>query len=143
MNSKDFLLLVVAASDAKPLTPVQLQKSLFLISEANLDETPNSFYEFEPYHYGPFDSNVYADAAILQSEGMVIRMPSTRGTWTDTIVTPEGLAAAKSIEKNLSTPTKDYIKTVVEWVLAQTFSSLLRAIYEKYPVYRENSVFQG
>lgn len=143
MNSRDFLLLVVAASDAKPLTPVQLQKSMFLISEAKLAETPTSFYEFEPYHYGPFDSEVYVDADVLQGEGLVIRMPSTRGAWTDTIVTPEGLIAAKSIEQNLSSQTTDYVKTVVEWVLAQTFSGLLRAIYEKYPAYRENSVFQG
>lgn len=142
MESKDFLLLVVAASNGKPLTPVQLQKSLFLIGEVNLPETPDPFYEFEPYHYGPFDADIYADADLLQGEGMVVRIPSRKGTWTDTAVTPVGLVKACSLEKILSPSTRDYIHSVVEWVQAQSFSTLLRTIYNEYPKYRENSVFQ-
>ena len=143
MINKDFLLLVVAAGEGKPITPVQLQKSLFLIKEANLVETPDQFYEFEPYHYGPFDANVYSDADILKGDGMVERIPSANGSWTDTLITPDGLAKAKLIENNLSLSTKGYIYTVVQWVQSLSFSTLLRAIYGKYPQYRENSVFQG
>ena len=40
LEGKDFLLLVVAAAEAEPLTPVQLQKALFLINESNLPEAP-------------------------------------------------------------------------------------------------------
>ena len=143
MESKEFLLLVVAAGDGTPLTPVQLQKSLFLIAEASLTETPVPFYEFEPYHYGPFDANVYADADLLDGKGMVARIPSANGTWTDTVITPDGLAQAKLLEKNLSSSTRDYIHNVVEWVQSLSFSMLLRSIYAKYPRYRENSVFQS
>ncbi len=143
MKNKEFLLLVVAAGDGKPITPVQLQKSLFFIREANLIETPDQFYEFEPYHYGPFDATVYSDADVLEGDGMVARVPSASGSWTDTVITTDGLAKAKLIENNLSPSTKEYIHSVVEWVQSLSFSTLLRAIYSKYPQYRENSVFQG
>ena len=143
MENKEFLLLVVAAGNGKTLTPVQLQKSLFLISEANLVETPDLFYEFEPYHYGPFDATVYSDADLLVGEGMLARYPSASGSWTDTVITPDGLARAKLIENNLSPPTKEYIHSVVAWVQSLSFSALVRAIYSKYPKYLESSVFQG
>lgn len=143
MENKEFLLLVVAAGDRKPITPVQLQKSLFLIREANLVEAPDQFYEFEPYHYGPFDATVYADADVLEGDGMVARITSGSGSWTDTVITDDGLAKAKLIESSLSPSSKLYIHNVVEWVQSLSFSTLLRAIYSKYPQYRENSVFQG
>ena len=143
MERKDFLLLVVAAGKEKPLTPVQLQKSLFLISEANLPEAPNPLYEFEPYHYGPFDSGIYADAGILKEEGLVVRTPSDQGDWIETAITSDGLSKATSLEKGLPDATADYIREVVHWVQSQSFSGLLRAIYSAYPRYRENSVFQG
>lgn len=143
MEKIDFLLLVVAAGDGTPLTPVQLQKSLFLISEAGLQETPQPLYEFEPYHYGPFDADIYSDADLLQENGMVDRIPSRGGSWTDTVITIQGLAKAQSLEKSLTPATTDYIRSVVAWVRTLSFSELLRSIYAEYPKYRENSVFQG
>lgn len=80
MERKDFLLLAVAAGE-EPLTPVQLQKSLFLISEANLAAVTTPLYEFEPYHYGPFCPSIYDDVISLKNEGLVIRVPARSGTW--------------------------------------------------------------
>lgn len=143
MEKKDFLLLVVAAGDGKPLTPVQLQKTLFLVEQAKLPETPKPFYEFEPYHYGPFDKDVYIDADSLAVEGLVARLRSESGTWTDTVITPNGSMKAALLKKGLSPPSAKFIADVVQWAQSLTFTELLRAIYEKFPVYRENSVFQG
>ena len=143
MEDKDFLLLVVAAGKNRPLTPVQLQKSLFLLSESKLPEAPNSIYSFEPYHYGPFDSDIYADADSLRDDGKVVRLPSARGAWTETAITADGSSKAASLEKGLSKASANYIRELVQWVQSQSFSGLLRAIYSKYPEYREHSVFQG
>ena len=143
MESKDFVLLVVAAGKDKALTPVQLQKSLFLISDADLPETPNPLYKFEPHHYGPFDADIYGDADLLQEGGLVLRVPSRHGSWIETVITPDGSSRASSLEKKLSEPTIEYIHNVVEWVQSQSFSGLLRTIYSMYPQYRENSVFRG
>ena len=96
MNRKDYLLLVVAAAGSTPLTPVQLQKSLFLVKE-NLPEIPVPFYEFEPYDYGPFDVEVYSDADSLASEGLLLSVRSPLGNWIDRAVTPGGM---KKVDRN-------------------------------------------
>ena len=139
LEGKDFLLLVVAAGEGKPLTPVQLQKTLFLINEA----VPLDLYNFEPYHYGPFDAQVYKDADTLAEEGLVYRLASTEGGWTNTVISVPGIERARELEEELSEPWTRYIRELVEWAQKQTFRELVSAIYQKYPQYRENSVFQG
>ena len=143
MERKDFLLLVVNAADGKPLSPVQLQKSLFLIYKAHLPELPETFYDFEPYHYGPFDIEVYHDADRLQQDDLVLRIPSERGDWVDTVITPEGRRVADELGRELSNESREFIHKIVHWVMTQSFSSLIRYIYEHYPEFREKSVFAG
>lgn len=143
MERKDFLLLVVAAGKSQPLTPVQLQKSLFLIERANLCEAPKLFYQFQPYHYGPYDASIYSDADILQSELLVVRVPSSKGSWMETVISEAGLSRSSIFEESMSDSSVQYLHSVVEWVQSQSFSGLLRAIYNMYPEFRENSVFQG
>ena len=143
LEGKDFLLLVVAAGEGKPLTPVQLQKTLFLINEAKLNEASESLYNFEPYHYGPFDARVYEDADALHDEGLVYRLPSNEGNWTDTAISVSGMAKARELEKKLYPPNAKYIRDLVEWVQELTFRQLVSAVYKAFPKYRKNSVFQG
>jgi len=143
MNRKDFLLLAVAAAEGNPLTPVQIQKIIFLIGKADLKESPTPYYEFEPYDYGPFDVSIYRDAEELESEGLVYRPSSSKGYWTDTIISTKGSAAAEALGRQLSKETNDYIKDLTAWARIQSFSALVQYIYENWPEYRENSVFQG
>ena len=143
LEGKDFLLLVVAAGAGKPLTPVELQKILFLINEAKLLESDDSLYNFKPYHYGPFDAQVYKDADILGREGLVHRLPSDEGSWTDTTISTAGLNKAEDLRKELPEPWIKYIHELVGWSQKLTFRELVSVIYKMYPQYRENSVFQG
>ena len=140
IDRKDFVLMVVAAGGSTPLTPVQLQKSLFLISES-LSEIPESFYEFEPYHYGPFDQDIYLDADKLEAEGLLFSIPSMKGAWLNRAITPAGIQKAKELEGSLSESSQAYIKTLVQWTQSLSFRDLVKSIYAVYPKYRENSVF--
>jgi uncharacterized protein YwgA len=73
MTPKDWTLLVIAAADPKPLQPVQLQKSLFLLGR-NLSPEQlqvKEFYDFQPYDYGPFCSDIYSNAEKLSDEGLI------------------------------------------------------------------------
>ena len=142
VKREDWLLLVVAAGD-KPLTPVQLQKTLFLIKEASLPNLPDDFYDFVPYHFGPYDAQVYQDADALQERGLMVRHRAAGGTWTDTSITGSGRSKAEALEGELPEDSKNYLHKVVEWAQRLTFSQLVGAIYRKYPNYRANSVFQG
>ena len=143
MDRKDFLLLVVASAKGESLTPVQLQKALFLIGKSGLPETPDPFYSFEPYHYGPFDRAIYEDAEAYHLRGMMVRAPAERGGWMDTMITPNGLKEASELKKELSSIMHEFIQAIVDWVRGQSFRSLVSAIYRGYPEYSENSVFRG
>ncbi len=142
MDRKDFLLMVVAAGEDTPLTPVQLQKSIFLIKET-LSGVPDQFYTFKPYDYGPFDADVYSDADTLESLGLLVSMRSSKGTWTDRMITPSGLRRAAELEEVLPENARKYIHDVVEWTQSLSFTQLVKSIYTHYPDYRQNSVFQG
>ena len=144
MEKEDILLLVVASAKDEPLTPVQLQKTLFLIDKQCQGRIPtSSFYEFEPYHYGPFDAEVYENADELAAEGMVFRFKSDRGAWTNTISTHSGREKAEQLKKEMDPGIVQYISEVVEWAQGLSFRELIASIYQAYPEYKVNSVFRG
>ena len=133
---------MLAAAEGEPFTPVQIQKSLFLLGK-NLPESVigKDFYRFEPYDYGPFDRSVYTDASILALERLA--GVSTQGPWRQYLATPKGIERAKQIEGSLSPEIAEYIRSLVSWVRCQSFSSLVQAIYRYYPEMKANSVFEG
>ena len=145
LDKRDWLLLVIAAANGHSVSPVQLQKALFLIGR-NLSAAQlrcKSFYDFRPYDYGPFDSYIYRDAERLQEEGnVIITAPSTR-TYREYVATTVGLEKARLVKDQLDATTQGFLENVVKWVRAVSFSELVRAIYRAYPEMKVNSVFQG
>ena len=79
MDRKDILLVVVASGNGTPLTPVQLQKSLFLISENLKGEIPDPFYDFGPYHYGPVRCRSLWRCRFLELEGLLFLWVPLKG----------------------------------------------------------------
>jgi len=144
MERRDWNLLVLSAAGGTSLSPVQLQKSLFLL-ERNLpvEVRGEDFYHFEPYNYGPFDSNVYSDASILTFQGLAQSSQSCQGNWTEYAATAEGMDRANVLKASLPRGVADYVGKIVQWVRGQSFTSLVRAIYERYPEMKEKSVFRG
>jgi hypothetical protein len=141
---RDWTLLAIALADGKPLSPVQLQKSVFLFGKLLPAEAlPEDFYAFEPYNYDPFCSEVYRDAEELAGEGLVqISSVSAHG-YSQYSATSEGLAERDRLVELLPSGVVEHARVIVEWVRAQTFRGLISAIYDKYPEYRANSVFAG
>ncbi len=143
MTRKDWALLVIAAAQGKPVSPVQLQKALFLIGQTL---TPTQlqtqiFYDFAPYDYGPFDGAIYLDAEQLEREGLVsINFPPLRSR--EYVATPAGVQHAAALEANLTPGVTHYLDEVVQWVSSLSFNELVRAIYAKYPAMKVNSVFR-
>ena len=147
MDRSDWTLLVLKSGGESGLSPVQLQKSLFLLKE-NLGNCLAGFdlenyYQFVPYNYGPFDVTVYDDAQALANDGLaeILEVPGRR--YRQYRISSEGMKLALQREKELRREVVEYIGNLVGWVKNQTFQSLLRTIYRLYPSYRENSVFQG
>lgn len=141
MNRQKWLLLVL--DSGRSLSPIQLQKSLFLISKEIPETIADDFYYFVPDDYGPFDSAIYTDAYELQEEGLaIIDNPLARG-WRRYSITDEGSKKANEIAINLPSEVIDKINEIVSWVVGKSFSELVRSIYQKYPEQRANSVFRG
>jgi hypothetical protein len=81
MQRQDWLLLVLCAAHQEGLTPVQLQKSLFLVGQELPRHVRSHFYAFFPYNYGPFDPQICRDADRLGKDGFVaIRTDGRRST---------------------------------------------------------------
>ena len=138
----DWPLLALVRSPDLALTPVQIQKAMFLLGKNCEPAVGANFYRFQPYNYGPFDSTVYSDAGMLAGLGMVAKNDSGSG-YAEYAPTADGLLYAEKLK--LGTPPKaiSYLEKVVPWAQSLSFSALVRAIYAKYPEFKENSVFQG
>ncbi len=142
MIKKDWTLLTIAAAEGSPLGPVQLQKCLFLLDRMKLATVDkDSFYEFAPYHYGPFSREIYRDADDLERSGLI--MISRDGAVRQYRASSHGLKRAEQLRGETDPSTVDYLGRVVEWARSLSFQDLVRAIYAEFPEYKQNSVFEG
>ena len=144
MDRRELLLAVLAAGKGRPFHPVQIQKAVFLI-DRNLPHLVQNGprYEFVPYNYGPFDRNVYTDAERLQAHGVVIVAPSPNGRWSTYAASQAGIQQGEIILDHVKQESRRYIESVAQWVLNQSFGSLVKSIYDAYPEMRANSIFEG
>jgi hypothetical protein len=142
LNRDEVLLVMLALADGRLLTPVQIQKSLFLASEEVGDAfRSTSKYKFEPYDYGPFDKQVYADAQALAAKGLVSIGTDPRG-WSTYAATADGLRRAADLRARLKGGQHEMLGRIVGVVRKLSFTQLVSAIYKKYPRMRERSVFR-
>jgi hypothetical protein len=140
MDRSDWNLLVLSAAAGKPLSPVQLQKVIFLL-QRNYPEAVGAGYNFQPYNFGAFDADVYSDAEGLELQGLskITRSP---GGWKEYAATPAGLERAKALEAEADPRAISYMKRVVAWARGLTFQDLVRAVYKAYPDTKANSIFR-
>lgn len=140
VQREDWLLLALHYAQEHGLSPVQIQKSLFLLGAEMRREVGPDFYDFIPHNYGPFSREIYVDAKQLAERGLLTIEP--RKTYSQYIITDGGRHRVRDIENEFSPRASAYLSQVVGWTRRQSFSALVRAIYAKYPDYRRNSVFQ-
>jgi len=141
LERQDWVLLVLAAAKGEPVTPVQLQKALFLLEKDLPQIGGENYYHFTPYAYGPFDATIYADAETLAADGYITigLSASTYSQYKVYRATESGLQRAKalSIDKTI----REKVKGIVEQVRSLSFQELVAEIYRQYPEMRKNSVF--
>jgi len=98
-------------------------------------------FNFKPYHYGPFDRNVYRELEALAKEGLV-NVDSAVGWKRSYALTPAGQRAGDQILADLPAAVRDYIQVASDFVRRLSFIELVSAIYQRYPEMRENSVIR-
>ena len=140
MKRTDLLLKIIASAEGEPLTPAQLQKVAFLLRMEFRERLPMDYYSFRKYDYGPFCAEIYRDAEILEREGKVSITRHRRGGWREYAATVRGyLTKLEDVPEDVSA----FIEEKVCWARGLSFQQLVRAIYQDFPEYRENSAFQG
>src|ERR1041385_3003566 len=139
MERKNWTLLVLDAARPGSLSPLQLQKILFLMSKRLPDEVGKNFYHFVPYNYGPFDPEIYDDVRSLVIDGLAERVQYAGRNWTAYAITNKGHEIASQLET--SERASQYITRIVQWVMRLTFTQLLASIYKEFPEFKVNSVF--
>jgi uncharacterized protein YwgA len=141
VSKEDWTLLAVALADGKPLSPVQLQKTVFLFGKLLPEEVlPKSYYNFSPYNYGPFCVDVYRDAESLAEAGLADIGATSHG-YAEYTATTRGIVKGQEVASRLPQEAASYAAAIVEWVRKQSFSQLVSAVYEEFPEYKVNSVF--
>lgn len=144
LEKRDWTMLAIALADGNQLSPVQLQKSLFLFKERLPKAVlPRKFYKFIPYNYGPFCREVYSDARSLEEQALVMVTDSLELRIRQYAATPAGIRKGKSIADTLPQEVVNHGREIVRWTTAQSFKGLVSAIYREYPKYMANSIFKG
>jgi hypothetical protein len=142
LKRSDWILLALLAAKDHRLTAVKLQKALFLLGERRKRDLSGGFYSFRPYHYGPFDADVYNDADNLENNGLIEVDTSQGRSLRRYVLTAAGLSAARKAEAHGPKKAVEYLVRVVAWAQPLPFNLLVRAIYEEFPAMRANSIFE-
>jgi len=141
MTRRDWLLLAIASADYSGLSPVQLQKSLFLVGQRE-KYVGQEFYEFEPHNYGPFSRDIYVDADRLVAAGHLVKEQQPGYSWSVFRATDAGRLHAEGLRSKAPKEAISFLDQTVAWATKQTFYNLVQTIYKLYPKYRVNSVFR-
>ena len=139
MTRNEVILAALAPAAGVSHSPVQVQKLLFLLDEECPKTLDGPHFAFEPYSYGPFDTDVYRVLEELRDQGLVVI--GSNGRWRNYALSPMGQEKANAVLSELPSTTTDYIRRASEFVRKHGFSALVAAIYKAYPHMKENSVF--
>lgn len=120
------------------MTPVQVQKSLFLVGKKL--EQEGDFYTFKPYDYGPFSKTIYHDLDTLAIDDYIEIQGGFR--FREYVATDKGIDRAKAAMEQLDGDTQEFVENVVKWTQSLTFTELVTEIYKRYPETKINSVFR-
>jgi uncharacterized protein YwgA len=142
LNRRDWLLAGIALASDRGLSPIQIQKAMFLLRMEAANEVGRQFYRFEPYNYGPFSSAIYTDVDALVMAGLVREDTSRSSTYSRYFVTQAGKDRVESLRPEMPNEAEEYLSDAVSWILRVNFTQLLKSIYAKYPRYAVNSVFR-
>ena len=142
LNRRDLVLAILAASGGRAYTPVQIQKAVFVVCDQLPGLISRPGFNFKPYDYGPFDSDVYSEISQLQRAGEAMITPSPFGNWNMYAASDTGLIRGLELLDRIGKQ-QEYIKKISAWVRSLSFTSLVKSIYEAYPHMKANSVFKG
>ena len=113
-------------------SPVQIQKLFFLL-EKKLNLT---YFDFKPYHYGPYDKGLTATLDLLSQEGK-IHIKNIDGIIHYQASSTNTLNSSDFLDEQK----RKFIKKMTAFIKNLSFKELCMSIYKEYPEMAENSIF--
>ena len=137
MEKSDWLLLAIGDGT---IEPVQVQKLMFLFAKES-DVPEDEAYSFVPYDWGPCSFDIYSDLDDLINSEVVDRYSTSRG-WNCYGLTEKGRQLTAELIASADRTCLNKLGDLRNWVRGQSFRSLLRSVYERYPEYAVASRFE-
>jgi len=137
MERSMWLMSFLFAGEQKPMDTIRIMKGLFIVGQESPKPLP-SYYEFEPYLYGPCSFEVYGDLDELLKAGLV---EEHRPYYRSYCLTAKGTEKAKNAWSQIAADIRLRIETTKELVLSKSFSELLEYVYTKWPKMASMSIF--
>ena len=120
-----------------PYNPTHVQKLFFLIDWELADLVDGPHFNFQPFHYGPFDRKVY-DVLFMLAERSLVEV-DWEGDFPIYMLTPKGERFGRASLDEQSPVVVGSLTQCARWVRAQSFRSLIVEIYARYPDMTVNS----
>ena len=127
MLTRQKILLSLLKAVDRPVNRLELMKWSFLLRHESKTQGGASFYDFLPYHYGPFSFSLYQEIGKLQDQGFVKQ--SDDNHWE--IGEVAGQSPDRELENDATSLAKKHAGKSVE--------NLLDEIYSMYPQFTVNS----
>ena len=120
VEPKDWLLLAIAAAGEAGLSPIQLQRSLFLLSQKRKTHVGPEFYQFEPGDAWPFSRALYEDLDAFVAAGDVVKEYRPESTRSIFRLADSGRTLAEELQPRLKPEASSYLEEAVAWVTEQS-----------------------
>lgn len=133
------LLIASGATGAFEFDPIRLMKGAFLVAQRGPTEW-RDYFDFEPYSYGPFDSNVYVMRDNLLARGLL--RSERHGRYESYSLTDAGKERVAELRRAIPRQTAEWTASVGSYVTSKSFSRLLREIYGAFPEFATRSVMR-
>lgn len=133
--------LVAADEEVEPLDRLRLQKAVFLLEQEG-PQGWRDFYDFVPWHWGPFSRELSNAVRGLLHDGLLEPEYAPGRSYPGYRTTRQGEHRAEQAWRSLTQERRDFIGRVRRYVTSRSFNRLLREIYTKYPTYATRSKFQ-
>jgi hypothetical protein len=120
VEPKDWLLLAIAAAGEAGLSPIQLQRSLFLLSQKRKTHVGPDFYQFESGDAWPFSRALYEDLDAFVAAGDVVKEYRPESTRSVFRLAESGRTLAEELQPRLKPEASSYLEEAVAWVTEQS-----------------------
>lgn len=129
LNRQKTILYMLQAA-GRSLSRMEVTKWCFLLGEETRSGGGKSFYQFVPYHYGPFSFCLYREAdALVRDE--LLKEPDEK-SWELTSQSRAGV-------RNLSAEVKNDVATIVRRFGHRPIEETRRYVYQRFPWFTVNS----